>query len=123
MLTRKMTGLILSGIGGLLFLVSGIIILSFSMGFYYLGISFPISYLITGVFSLIGIIIGLKQIRLGGTVILIAMPFAIIYVLIFSFTSSYYIIMYLLIPFWPIPYFPYVVLVIIGGVLCRISSD
>jgi hypothetical protein len=122
MLARKKAGLSLSGIGGVLYLIGGIIILAVG-GYYYFGISFPISHLVTGITSIIGTIIGTKQIRLGGSIVLIAIPVAILITLISSFYSAYYIIIYLFLPVWPIPYLPYVLFIIIGGVLCRISSD
>ena len=122
MLARKRAGLSLAGIGGLLYLIGGIIVLT-TATYYYFGISFPISYLVTGITSITGTILGIKQVKLGGTVILIAIPVAILITLISSFYSAYYTIIYLILPVYPIPYFPYVSFIIIGGALCRISSD
>jgi hypothetical protein len=123
MLARKRAGLSLAGIGGLLYLIGGFIFLT-TATYYNFGISFPISYLVTGVISITGTIIGIKQVKLGGTVILNAIPVAILITLISSFyIDAYYTIIYLILPIYPIPYFPYISFIIIGGVLCRMSSD
>ena len=121
MLARKRAGLILAGIGGLLYLIGGIIFAT--KDYFYFGIGFPLSYLVTGITLIIGTIIGFNQIKLGGTIILISIPVAILITIITSFFSIFYIFINLIIPLYPIPYFPYVLLVIIGGILCRISSD
>ncbi|MFX0024172.1 MAG: hypothetical protein ACFE9S_17730 [Candidatus Hermodarchaeota archaeon] len=121
MLVRKRAGLSLSGIGGVLYLIGGIILAT--EGYFYFGIGLPLSYLVTGITSIIGTILGFNQVKLGGLLILIAIPAAILITFITSFFSIFYTFINLIIPLWPIPYFPYVVFLIVGGTLCRISSD
>ncbi|MFX1388516.1 MAG: hypothetical protein ACFE9Z_00465 [Promethearchaeota archaeon] len=119
---RKIAGLILSGIPAIIYLSNGLI--SFGSGGAYNFLSIP--YLISGIIALIGTIIGVKLIKLGGTVILISIIFAFFLSLLF-FNFPYHmalqLIIYLLLPHFPIPFFPFGVLLIIGGILCVISSD
>jgi cation transport ATPase len=124
MKTRKNAGLIISGIGAVLYLVGGFFCLS--MPFYFGQFIAP--YLITGVIVIIGAVIGLKKNKLGGALVLIAIPIAIIIGLIYTLiVSSYFeliwFIMYMFIQVQPIPYFPSAAFIIIGGILCVLSTD
>ena len=127
---RRKAGLILSGIGGIMYLLSGIILLITPLWHYFVG-AFSIPYLITGAISLMGIIIlkGLEKIKIGGTVILISIPISIVITLIsIDYTNTYFFfdlitrLGYLLITIYPLP-FPSSVFVIIGGILCLLSSN
>ena len=118
--SRKKAGLILSIIGVSLYffrcviytLLSGPIIL-------------PLSACLTGTISLLGLILGIKEIKAGGAVILISIPFSTIYISVLNFFlkySSYTFYDLLLFILWPIP-LPMSIFVIIGGMLCLKSSD
>ena len=123
-------GSILSGIGGILYLIHSILLSLAFWGFN----SINISFLIVGIISLVGIRIGVKKRRIGGIVILISIPISIVIGLIISdipssLTTLYgndiifiYIIYILLSIGTGIPFLPGV-FVIIGGILFLISSD
>jgi len=114
---RRKAGLILSGIGGIMYLLLSI--------YFYLARSWfellIIPTLITGAISLMGIIIGVKKIKIGGTVILFSIPLFIVIALIFGYHPSQ-INWFLLVLLIPAPV-PSSVFVIIGGILCLLSSD
>ena len=124
MLNRKIAGLILSGIGAILYLIGGFICLGLP---YYFG-SLITPYLIMGVIGIIGTVIGLKKIKLGGAIVLIAIPLAFIVAYISTLLVPYFFglggtVFYFFLPYYPIPFFPSVALVIIGGILCVLSTD
>ena len=78
--------------------------------------------LITGAISLMGTIIGAIKIKIGGTVILISIPISIVitYTLnIIPYYSFFLVILFLLNPM----IFFHSGFVIIGGILCLLSSD
>ena len=108
----KIVALILSGIGGAIYLFYGLI-----LPYYY-----PVkpSVIITGVISLIGTGIGVKKIKIGGIIILISIPLSLVLgtIIYFNPYTIFLILFTLLVP-WP----PHSVCVIIGGILCVISSD
>ena len=120
---KKKAGLTLSAIGVFLNFLGGSIFLLFLSP---TPIIQSVSLLFTGAISLLGIIIGLKEIKAGGVVILISIPISIVYMLIlnfflegiYSFTSFeiFAIVLY------PIP-IPHSVFVIIGGILCLMGFD
>ena len=115
MASRKKIGLILSGIGGAIYLLSG-------FGFYYVlryfGIRFgSLPFIITGVISLIGTGIGVKEIKIGGIIILISIPLSFV---IGFIVSPYITTQYLIILFFSLPH---IVFVIVGGILCLKHSD
>ena len=111
---RKKAGLILSGIGGTIYLLASL------MGSYiltYFG-GGPLPFIITGVISLTGTGIGVKNIKKGGIIILISIPLSLVIGIIFS---GYFHIAYLgILLLFSQPHF---VFVIIGGILCLKSSD
>ncbi len=114
----------MSGIGAILYLISGFFCLT--MPFYFGQFITP--YLITGVIVIIGAVIGLKRINLGGAIVLIAIPIAIIVGVIYtlivpSYFGLFWLIMYMFIQIQPIPYFPSAAFIIIGGILCILSTD
>ena len=120
---KKKAGLILSGIGVNLYFLRGCILL-------FLLAPTPViqslSLLFTGAISLIGIILGMKEIKAGGAIILISIPISIVYILILNFILEYipYYTFYEIVLFvlYPIP-FPHSVFVIIGGLMCLSSFD
>ena len=115
---RKKPGLILSGIGIAIYLILGS---SISIS----AVLLPILLVSIGAISLMGLLIGVKDIRMGGVVILISIPFSIIYILFMNIiiTNSpaiiNLIVLFALIPF---PY-PHSLFLIIGGILCLMSSN
>jgi len=113
MRTRKKAGLILSGIGGTIYLLSSLML---SYVLIYMGIGF-LPFILTGVISLIGTGIGVKNIKKGGIIILISIPLSFLIVSIVS-PYGFFIIIYVLI--FSQPHF---IFVIIGGILCFTSSD
>jgi len=123
---RKKVALILSGIGGIIYLLQGII--SFGVSFFTSGndlLLLGISYLIVGAISLLGIIKGVKKIKLGGMVILISILISIVITLstfYFYSISSTYLYWSIIFIILPSP-FPSSVFVIIGGIVCLLSSD
>ena len=121
MKSKKKAGLILSGIGEILYFLNGVIY-CFLSGPEIL----PISLLLTGTISLIGTILEKKEIKIGGAVILISIPFSIGVISILNFFLNYMptfrIYDWFLLILYPIPY-PHSVFVIIGGILCVRSSD
>ena len=124
MSNRKTVGLILSGIGAIFYLIGGFSCISMSV---YFG-SLIIPYFIIGVIVIIGMIIGLKIINLGGAIVLIAIPIAFFVVLISTRLDQYYFdvgmtIIFLFVQGSPIPYFPVSAFIIIGGILCVLSTE
>ena len=120
---RKKAGLILSGIGVFLYLLSGNIYIFL---LYPTPVIYSLLLLFTGAISLVGTIVGVKVIKKGGAVILISIPISIFLILILNFILEYYvsytfneIVFFVL---YPIPY-PHSVFVIIGGIQCLKSSD
>ncbi len=119
---KKKAGLILSGIGIFLYLLKGSIYIIF---IYPMDVIFSLSLLFTGAISLIGIIIGVKEIKIGGAVILISIPISIVYISILNFFLEYSLYNFydiVLFVIYPIPY-PHSVFVIIGGIQCLMSFD
>ena len=118
----KNKGLVLTGIGEILYLFQAILLI----GFTFPSSIFPFSLLYAGLFSVIGTIVGRNEIKLGGAIVLLSIPTSIAFTLIFNaaFESIPYSIAYNIVIFvlYPIPY-PHSVFVIIGGLLCLTSSD
>ena len=120
---KKKVGLILSGIGVIIYLLSG------SMYLFFLSPFLPfhiLSLLIPGTISLIGTIIGVKEIKAGGVVILISIPISIVYISIMHFfledISGYTLYEIVTFMLYPIPY-PHSIFIIIGGIQCLKSFD
>ena len=123
--TRKSAGLIISGVGGILYIINGFIF--FGFGFYYYS-WLLIPSLIAGVISQIGTTIGIFKVKIGGVVSLSSIPISIVIGIIISFTipQYYYYIPYTLIVveilLLPIP-LPHSIHVVAGGILCLTGSD
>lgn len=112
--TRKV-GLILSALGGIIYLILGLIFVFLFSSVPAGAFGIPLSS--TGAIALIGTIIGVKEKRIGGIIILLSIPISILIELIFTFNPLFpYLSVYLLMP-------PISLLVIIGGILCLRSSD
>ncbi len=111
----KDVGLILSGIGGILFLIEILFIPPYMPDIILL-------LMIAGIISLIGTGIGVKKIKIGGIIILISIPFSIITVALLNQWGIPQIATTISSLLLPSP-FPTSVVVIFGGILCLISSD
>ncbi|GAH02777.1 unnamed protein product, partial [marine sediment metagenome] len=111
---RKKAGLVLSGIGGTIYLL-GSSVLGGSIRFSDIGF---LLFILTGVISLIGMGIGVKKIKIGGKIILISIPLPLVIGFIYGTNNVYgYIMGFLLLSQ------PHFVFVIIGGIVCLKSSD
>jgi len=111
----KDVGLILSGIGGILFLIEIMFIQTYMADIILL-------LMIAGIISLIGTGIGVKKIKIGGIIILISIPFSIITVALLNQWVIPQIAGNIASLLLPTP-FPNSVVLIFGGILCLISSD
>ena len=114
----KVIGLTLNCVGGILYLIAVFMVLDSEMGLYPTA-SMP--FLIAGVISLGGTIIGVKNIKISSMIILLSLPVTFLIGLIFSPYWHFYLYFIAFI-FIPIP-LPHSVFVIIGGILCFLSSD
>ena len=116
---RKEAGLILIDIGNAIYLLTGINFYFFSWG---AGI-LPLPLIFIGAVSLMGTIIGVDEIKKGGTVILISIPLSIVYMFFMNIIIPYYRVYDMILwAFIPFPY-PHSLFLIIGGILCLMSSD
>jgi len=120
---KKKAGLILSSIG---------VFYHFLLGSIFLFLLLPtpviqsITVLLTGTLSLIGIIIGVKEIKIGGAIILISIPISNGYLLILNnfleFVPPNTPFEILLLAFIPI-FNPFSCFLVIGGILCLMGFD
>ena len=124
----RMVGIIMSGIGGLLYLIFGFIYLFFSMS-YFVWLAIPL--LIAGAISQTGTIIAIYKVKIGGVIILTSIPISIGIGIILSlfigpfpyyYPSFYGVLMTIQLILYPIP-FPHSVQVIAGGIICLVASD
>lgn len=117
--SRKITGLIISGVGGILYLIE---VLFFGIGDQFL-LFLTIPFLIVGAISETGTIIAAFRVKLGGVVILTSIPISLVIGILLNLGPYWYyplmVFLYLVLPF---P-FPHSVFVITGGILILMSSD
>jgi len=122
--TRKLAGLIISGVGGLLYLINGFVYTFIPLVF----ISWLIvPFSIAGVIALIGPVIGIFKVKIGGVVSLIVLPISLVIGFVLSHNVPYpyspeftvIVIEYLIIP---VP-LPHSIHVITGGIFCLLASD
>ena len=127
--SRRMVGLILSGVGGLLYLILGLIFLFASMGYYYS--LFPIIPLfIAGVISQTGTIVAINKVKTGGVILLTSIPVSLVIGFILNliqpypyyYSSLYGALMIFQYILFPIP-IPHSVHVIAGAIVCLTASD
>jgi len=116
-------GLILSCIGGAIYLLLGIVV--FIMPYHGTKYIYT-SLLIIGIVALVGTIFGIINAKAGGAIVLSSVPISIVYTVI-AFESNYYTnILLTLFPAMLIPLFfmpiPFSALIIAGGILCVTSS-
>jgi hypothetical protein len=123
--TRKTAGLIISGVGGILYIINGFIFFVLGAG-YYSWLLIP--SLIAGITSEIGTIIGIFKVKIGGLISLSSIPISLVIGIIISFNipNYYYYIPYTLIVveiiLLPMP-LPHSLHVIAGGILCLTGSE
>ena len=110
----KLTGLILNSIGGILYLLTVFMVTQTETGSNFPAASWP--FLIAGVISLIGTMIGVKNIKAGCLIILLSIPFTFaIGLILFRYLDCFMcLIGFVLVP---IP-LPHSIFVITGGILC-----
>jgi len=114
----KFAGIVVSGIGAILYLITVVMVLN--TGFRdYPSTSMP--FLFMGVTSLVGTIIGVKNTKLGSMIILLSLPATFIIGLIYGPYWDFYLYLsfYVIVPF-PLPHS---IFVINGGILCFLSTD
>ena len=126
--SRKSAGVIIAGVGAVLYLLPGFFFLipaligaSSSYMFNY-----GITNLIAGGISLAGVIVGMYKVKIGGTITLISIPIAIVVGILLTLgeTSYYYyqwiyVLQYVVFPL-PIPHSAHV---IAGGIICLVATD
>lgn len=114
----KIAGIVISGIGAILYLVTDFMVLNTGFRIYP---STSLPFLIVGVLSLAGTIIGVKNTKLGSMIILLSLPATFIIGLIYGPYLDFYLYLsiYVIVPF-PLPHS---IFVINGGILCFLSTD
>lgn len=125
--TLRMMGLIISGVGGLLYFIIGFIFLFASIG-YMLWVTIPL--LIAGAISQTGTLVAISKVKIGGVFILTSIPISLVIGILVSLTQSYpyyypsfyNMVMVFQLILYPIP-IPHSVHVIVGGILCLTASD
>ena len=125
--TLRTIGLIISGVGGLLYFIMGFIFL-FAYMSYMLWLAIPV--LIVGAISQIGTIVAISKVKIGGVLILTSIPISLVIGVILSlsqpspyyYPSFYSVVMVFQLILYPIP-IPHSVHVIVGGILCLTGSD
>jgi len=124
----RLVGLIISGVGGLLYLIQGLIYLFTSRGYMsYYSLMAIIPSFIAGVISQTGTIVAISKVKIGGAILLTSIPIAFVVGIILSFAQPYYypyynvlyVFQYILFPL-PLPHSAHV---IAGAILCLIASD
>jgi hypothetical protein len=113
----KLVGLLLSSIGGILYFIT-----VFMVSQTYTGSIFPFSsgpFLVAGILSVMGAILGVRNTKAGGLIILLSIPVSIAIGLIFFRYLDCFMCFYEFVLI-PIP-LPHSIFVINGGILCLVS--
>jgi hypothetical protein len=123
--SRRIVGLITSGVGGALYLILGIMFFITGMGYY---LWYYVPLLIAGGISQTGTIVAVYKVKVGGSLLLTSLPVSIVFGIILAMVQPYYyyspyavitVFQFILLPF---P-FPHSAHVIAGGILCLLASD
>ena len=123
--SRRIVGLITSGVGGALYLILGFMYLIMNVGYYSW---YYIPLLIAGAISQTGTIVAMYKVKIGGALLLASLPVSIVFGIILTMIQPYYyytlyavitVFQFILLPF-PIPHSAHV---IAGGILCLLASD
>jgi len=114
----KVAGIIISVIGGILYIITVFMVLNTGFRIYP---SSSLPFLVAGIITLAGTIIGVKDIKIGSMIILLSLPATFIIGLIYiPYLDSYlFLIIYVFVPF-PLPHS---IFVINGGIMCFLSTD
>ncbi|NHJ19680.1 MAG: hypothetical protein EAX91_01965 [Candidatus Lokiarchaeota archaeon] len=123
--SRKTAGVIISGVGAILYLIFGFFLLILGSG---MGImrNIAIMMLIAGGISITGVIVAMYKVKIGGIITLISIPIAIVIGIILQFTELHYYYYYywLYLLEYMLAYTPYAYLhVIPGGIICLTAND
>lgn len=122
--SRRIVGLITSGVGGALYLILGLIYLA-TMSYYSW---YYVPLLIAGAISQTGTIVAIFKVKVGGALLLTSLPISIVFGIILTMVQPYYyysplavmiVFQFILFPL-PIPHSAHV---IAGGILCLLASD
>ncbi|NHJ19682.1 MAG: hypothetical protein EAX91_01975 [Candidatus Lokiarchaeota archaeon] len=120
--SRKTAGIIISGVGAVLYLGFGFLFLTLDFGYSYLR-SFPLTLVVIGGISMTGVIVALSKVKIGGIITLISLPIAfVIGIAMEPYYYTYYStypLLYMLIYGTPFGYLH----VIPGGIICLTASD
>jgi hypothetical protein len=127
--SRRTVGLMVGGVGGILYLIIGLSQIKLSLGNpfpSYSGI-IGITNLLIGIISMVGTLIGIRNVKLGGVLNLISIPTSLVIGFILFSTVGYISSWYNYIPFlfgilFPLP-IPHSFHVISGGILSLTGSD
>ncbi len=124
--SRRTVGLIAGGVGGILYLMIGLSQIKESLGNPYLSYN-GITALIAGIISMVGTLVGIRNIKAGGILNLASIPTSLVIGFILLIISGYWYSLLSTFPFifamlYPLP-FPHSFHVISGGILCLTGSD
>lgn len=127
--TRRTVGLLASGVGGMLYLIIGLSQIRGSLNYSLLSYSgiIGISNLLAGLISIVGTLVGTRNVKTGGVLQLVSIPTALVLGFVLLTTGDYMYSVYNFIPFimmmvYPFP-LPHSFHVISGGILCLTGSD
>ncbi|GAG62572.1 unnamed protein product, partial [marine sediment metagenome] len=129
--TRRTVGILVSALGGMLYLIYGLSQIKQSLGytysFYTISRISGITALLAGVISLVGTIVGTRNVKTGGILNLVSIPTALVIGFVLLSISGVMYSIYNFIPFimmivYPLP-LPHSFHVISGGILCLTGSD
>ncbi|NHJ19681.1 MAG: hypothetical protein EAX91_01970 [Candidatus Lokiarchaeota archaeon] len=123
--SRKTAGIIISGVGAILYLVFGFFFLILGSSYGYMRDA-AVSMLIAGGISIAGIIVALYKVKIGGIITLISIPIAIvigvILMLMEPYSYYYYWLNFIQYVIFPLP-IPHSLHVIPGGIICLTAKD
>ncbi len=127
--SRRVVGLMAGAIGGMLYLIIGLTNIRGSLNY-----SIPsytwingITTSSAGVISIVGVLVGTRNVKTGGILNLVSIPTAFVIGFVLLSTGDYMYSIYNIIPFamgllYPLP-LPHSFHVISGGILCLTGSD
>jgi len=127
--TRKTVGLLAGGIGGMTYLMFGLTQIKISLGHTFPSYSWTvgITTLLIGIISMVGTLVGARNVKTGGVLNLVSIPTALVIGVVLYVMGGYIYSYYNFIPFIMVIVFPLPLLhsfhVISGGILCLTGSD
>jgi hypothetical protein len=127
--TRRTVGILVSALGGMLYLIVGLSQIRGTLNYPFPSYSWIIGVtnLLAGVISIVGVLVGTRNVKTGGILQLVSIPTALVIGFVLLTFGDYMYSIYNLIPFsmgilYPLP-FPHSFHVISGGILCLTGSD